>query len=139
METSVPAQSTSDRYPRVASPLHTILMLAVFAVWTFGAKILADHMRAVANPNRVRLYLVTIFVEWFFFVVVVAGVRGSGASVFLVIGEHWHSARQVLRDIGMPLGSGSLRWQCSGYLPDSCASMRRVAICSSFFRMGALK
>jgi membrane protease YdiL (CAAX protease family) len=31
----------------------------------------------------------------------VAGVRRSGASVFLVLGEQWHSARQVLRDIGI--------------------------------------
>ena len=104
METSAPAQSTSDRYPQVASPLHTILMLAGFAGWTFGAKILADQMRAASNPNRVRVYLITIFVEWFFFVLVVAGVRRSGASVLLVLGDHWHSARQVLRDIGIAAG-----------------------------------
>jgi len=104
METSPLAQSTPDRYPRVASPLHTILMLAAFAGWTFRAKILSDHMRAVANPNRVRLYLVTILVEWLFFVLVVAGVRRSGASVLLVLGDHWQSARQVLRDIGIAAG-----------------------------------
>ncbi len=104
MEPSALAQSTPDRYPRVASPLHTILMLAAFAAWTFGAKILADHMRAVANPNRMRLYLATIFVEWLFFLLVVAGVRRSGASVLLVLGEHWQSARQVARDIGIAAG-----------------------------------
>jgi hypothetical protein len=79
-------------------------MLAGFAGWTFGAKILADQMRAASNPNRVRVYLITIFVEWFFFVLVVAGVRRSGASVLLVLGDHWHSARQVLRDIGIAAG-----------------------------------
>jgi membrane protease YdiL (CAAX protease family) len=79
-------------------------MLAVFTVWTFGAKILTHQMRVAANPNRARLYLVTIFVEWFFFVLVVAGVRRSGASVFLVLGDHWHSARQMLRDIGIAAG-----------------------------------
>lgn len=104
METSALAQSTPDHYPRVASPLHTTLMLAAFAGWTFGAKILADQMRAAANPNRVRLYLVTILVEWFFFVLVVAGARRSGASVLLVLGDHWQSARQVLRDIGIAAG-----------------------------------
>jgi len=104
METSALAESTSDRYARVASPLHTILMLGAFAVWTFVAKILVNQMRAAANPNRVRLYLVTIFVEWFFFVLVVAGVRRSGASVYLVLGDHWHSARQVLRDLGIAAG-----------------------------------
>ena len=101
MENSVLAQSTPDRYPRVASPIHTILMLVALTGWTVAAKILAGQMRAAASPNRVRLYLVTILVEWFFFVLVVAGVRRSGASVFLVLGEQWHSARQVLRDIGI--------------------------------------
>ncbi len=104
METPALAQSTSDRYPQVASPLHTILMLAAFTAWTFGAKILADHMRAAVHPNRVRVYLVTIFVEWFFFVLVVVGVRRHGASVLLVLGDHWCSARQVLRDIGIAAG-----------------------------------
>jgi hypothetical protein len=79
-------------------------MLAAFAAWTFGAKILADQMRTAANPNRARVYLVTILVEWFFFVLVVAGVRRSGASVLLVLGDHWRSARQVLRDIGIAAG-----------------------------------
>jgi hypothetical protein len=32
METSAPAQSASDRYPRVASPIHTILVLAVMGL-----------------------------------------------------------------------------------------------------------
>lgn len=36
-----------------------------------------------------------------FFALVLAGVRWSGASVFLVLGERWQSLRQVLRDIGI--------------------------------------
>jgi len=104
MQTSPLAQSTSDRYPQVASPLHTILMLAAFTAWTLGAKILADQARSAANPNRVRVYLVTIFVEWVFFALVLVGVRRNGASVLLVLGDHWRSARQVLRDIGIGAG-----------------------------------
>jgi len=104
METSALAQSTSDHYPQVASPIHTILVLAGLGGWTFWAKIFTDQLSAAANPNRVRIYLVTIFLEWFFFVLVVAGVRRSGASVLLVLGVHWHSARQVLRDIGIAAG-----------------------------------
>jgi uncharacterized protein len=104
MGTSALAQSASDRYPHVASPIHTILVLAALGGWTFLANLLSDQMRAAANPNRVLVYLVTIFVEWLFFVLVVAGVRRSGASVLLVLGDHWHSARQVLRDIGIAVG-----------------------------------
>jgi len=104
MGTSALAQSPSDRYSQVASPLHTILVLAALGGWTFLAKILADQMRAAANPNRVRVYVVTILIEWFVFVLVVAGVRRSGASVLLVVGDRWRSVRQVLRDIGVAAG-----------------------------------
>jgi hypothetical protein len=81
METSALAQSTSDCYPRVASPLHTILVLAAFGVWTFWFKILTSQLSAAANPNRVRFYLVTVFFEWFFFLLVVAGVRSRSGSI----------------------------------------------------------
>src|SRR5208337_4305736 len=104
METSSLAQCASDRYPRVAGPIHTILVLAALVGWAFLAKIFADQLRVAASPNRVRGYVVTIFIEWLVFVLVVAGVRHSGASVFLVLGDRWRSARQVLRDIGIAAG-----------------------------------
>jgi membrane protease YdiL (CAAX protease family) len=65
--------------------------------------VMANQMRTAANPHRVRSYVLTIFFEWLLFVFVVVGVRRSGASVLLVLGDHWHSARQVLRDIGIAL------------------------------------
>jgi membrane protease YdiL (CAAX protease family) len=99
MATSVQSQST--RYPMVASSLHTILMLVAMVGWTFGFKIFAENTRAAGNPNRVSIYLITMFVEWVFFALVVVGVRRSGASVFLVIGDRWRSVRQLLRDIGI--------------------------------------
>ena len=104
METSAQAQSASDRYPQAASPIHTILVLAALGGWAFLAKIFADQMSTAANPNRVRAYVVTLFFEWLMFVFVVTGVRRSGASVLLVLGDHWRSARQVLRDIGIGAG-----------------------------------
>ena len=104
MEPSDLAQSTSNRYPQVASPLHTILVLAALGGWTFWAKILIDQLSAAADPNRVRLYLVTILLDWFFFAFVLVGVQRSGASVLIVLGDHWHSVRQVLRDIGIAAG-----------------------------------
>ncbi len=104
METSALAQSGSDRYSKVASPIHTILVLAAMGGWTIWHKIFADQMSTVANPNRVRFYVVTVLYEWLLFVLVVVGVRRSGASVLIVLGDHWHSVRQVLRDIGIAVG-----------------------------------
>ena len=106
METSALAQSAPDRYPRVAGSLHTILVLATLAGWAFWGKTLADQLSAAASPNRVRFYEVTLFFEWLLFVFVLAGVRQSGASVPVVLGDHWHSVRQVLGILELPLGSG---------------------------------
>jgi membrane protease YdiL (CAAX protease family) len=104
METSASGQSASGRYPPVASPIHTILVLAALGGWAFWHKISVDQLSVAANPNRVRFYLVTLFFEWLLFVLVVAGVRSSGPSLLIVLGDHWHSLRQVLRDIGIALG-----------------------------------
>jgi membrane protease YdiL (CAAX protease family) len=104
MESSASAQSAPDRYPQVASAMHTILVLAVLGGWAFWHKISADQLSAGANANRVRYYLVTILFEWLLVVLVVAGVRRSGASVLIVLGDHWRSVRQVLQDIGIAIG-----------------------------------
>jgi membrane protease YdiL (CAAX protease family) len=99
--------------------------------WTIGHKIFADQLSTTANPNRVRFYVVTLFYEWLLFVLVVVGVRRSGASVFIVLGEHWHSVRQVLRDIGIAAGfwivSAMLLW-IFGWLLRIAALGRNVSM-----------
>jgi membrane protease YdiL (CAAX protease family) len=101
METSALDQSGSNRYRPAAGPVHTILVLAVLAGWTFYGKILADDLSGAANPNRVRFYSLTLLFEWVLFAFVVAGVRHSGASVLIILGDRWHSVREVIRDIGI--------------------------------------
>jgi uncharacterized protein len=110
METPTQAQSASDRYLQIASPIHTILVLAALGGWAIWHKSFADQLSTAANPNRVRFYIVTLFYEWLLFVLVVAGVRRHGASVLIVLGDHWHSVRQVLRDIGIAAGFWIVAW-----------------------------
>ncbi len=110
MEAPALAQSASDRYSQVASSIHTILVLAALGGWAIWHKSFADQLSAAANPNRVRFYVVTLFFEWVLFVLVVAGVRRSGASVLIVLGDHWHSVRQVVRDIGIAAGFWIVTW-----------------------------
>jgi len=110
MDTPALAQSASGRYSRVASPIHTILVLAALGGWAIWHKSFADQLSAAATPNRVRFYIVTIFYEWLLFVLVVAGVHHSSASVLVVLGDHWHSVRQVLRDIGIAAGFWIVAW-----------------------------
>lgn len=130
MEAPAPAQPTADSYTRVASPIHTVVVLIVLGAWAYLAKIFADHLGAAASPNRVRGYLVTICLEWFVFALVVVGVRWSGASVLLVVGERWRSVRQLLRDIGIAAGfwivAVALLWLFSKLLrvPDVAHNMK---------------
>jgi|SRR5271154_3765862 len=102
-ETSALAQS-ADRYPQVASPIHTIVVLAALGAWTYWGRVLAAQLSAAVNPNRVHFYVATILFEWLLFVLVVADVLRKGASVLIVLGDRWHSIRQVLRDIGIAVG-----------------------------------
>jgi membrane protease YdiL (CAAX protease family) len=104
MSTSAVGQSSSDRYRKIASPIHTILVLAALGGWAFAHKISADHFNAGAHPNRVRSYLLILLFEWLLFALVLAGVWRSRTSVRIVLGERWHSIGQVLRDIGIAIG-----------------------------------
>ena len=51
METSAPAQSASDRYPRAASPIHMIFVLTSMGGWAIGHKIFVYQLSATANPE----------------------------------------------------------------------------------------
>jgi membrane protease YdiL (CAAX protease family) len=95
---------SSDRFARVAGPVHTIVVLALLAAWASLGAILSGHARASAVPHRVPMYLGTIAMEWIVFAIVLAGVRSSGAPLTAVLGERWASARQLWQDIGIAAG-----------------------------------
>jgi len=131
MGTSAPAQSASGPYPRLASPIHTILVLAAIGGWATGHRIFADQLSATANPNRVGFYVATLLYEWLLFVLVVVGVRRSGTSVITVLGEHWHSVREVVRDIGIAAGFYIVTWMLLsvfGWLLRTAALGRNVSM-----------
>ena len=95
------AGSAPVRYPLAASPIHTILVLTIIGGWAWLGKFMADHMRAAATPHRVRSYAVALLFEWLLFAFVAAGVRRWGAPLLILLGERWHSVREVLRNIGI--------------------------------------
>jgi membrane protease YdiL (CAAX protease family) len=131
MEASVLVESASDRYPQIASPIHTILVLAAMCAWAVCHKFFVDQLGATANPSRVRFYIATIFYEWLLFGLVVAGVRRGGASALIVLGDHWHSVRQVVRDIGIAAGFWMVAWMLLwilGWLLRTAALGRNVSM-----------
>lgn len=99
METSLATTSASERY--VASPIHTISLLLILGAWAFLSWFAAGRIRVTANPHRVPMYLLTMFSEWLVFTYVLAGVRRTGGSISLVVGNRWSSGPQLVRDIGI--------------------------------------
>src|SRR6267142_2288738 len=80
---------------QAAGPIHTISVLAMLGGWSLYGKIVTDHLSAVGNPNRVRLYVLALVFEWVLFALVVVGVRHHGEPVRVILGDQWCSVRQV--------------------------------------------
>jgi membrane protease YdiL (CAAX protease family) len=95
------AASTSGRYSPVAGPVHTIVVLAAIGAWTFGSKLSGRPLIMGLSSHPVRLYVLTALAEWIMFTLVVVGVRLGGTSISAVLGDRWHSRRQILRDVGI--------------------------------------
>jgi membrane protease YdiL (CAAX protease family) len=101
METAVTSPTAPNQYARIASPLHTILVLAVQGGLAVRTMIRLGHMGVAANVDRVQLYERTLMSEWFMFALVLVGVWWSGSPLAAVLGDRWRSAREVLRDAGI--------------------------------------
>jgi uncharacterized protein len=91
------ALSNSERFPKLATPLHTIFVLVFVGSWSIGHKVFAGQQSAAADPHRTTFYLATILYEWLLLFFVAAGVKDRR----LLIGKRWNSIRQVLRDVGI--------------------------------------
>ena len=85
------------REPRLlASPLHTVAVLAVLGAGAWWSAYRAAQLRASAAPPRLGLYATTFLFEWLLFGLVI-----WRAPAREVLAARWTSARQVLRDIGI--------------------------------------
>ena len=103
METEIAAEPRSDSFRPVAAAWHTVFVLALVATLAYWGKVRADQMRAVLNPDRMKIYERTILSEWLVLGLVLAGVWLHGSSLSAVLGERWRSSRQFLRDAGIGL------------------------------------
>jgi uncharacterized protein len=97
-------QSASESYRLIASPLHTLFVLAVGALNAYRAAINAAHARAGLGPSRPYMYLRAMLFECLFLAIVVLGVRLRGASLQTVFGRRWHSINHMFRDLSLGLG-----------------------------------
>jgi membrane protease YdiL (CAAX protease family) len=82
----------------IARVFHTAAVIAILVVWAAWGKIGLDHTRAAGNPNRMRIYLLTVAFEWILFFIV-----AGGASFEVVTGKKWDGIRAALQDAGIAL------------------------------------
>lgn len=101
MRTGVPTKERSDTFDLVASPWHTVLVLAAIGLLVFRGKVQAEQMRAALHPDRIVLYERILLTEWLTLGLVLGGVWLKGVSLLTVLGDHWRSAREFLRDAGI--------------------------------------
>jgi membrane protease YdiL (CAAX protease family) len=83
----------------VASPLHTVGVVAILGAFTAWGAFNAAHMRATGGRHHLALYLQTLAFEWLLLAFVLWGVRRAGTPLAAVLGPRWSSAGDFLRDL----------------------------------------
>ena len=101
MESVSPTLSDSDRFRRIASPLHTVILLAAEGVMAVRTTMHVEQMRNAIDLNRIHMYERTMLAEWLGFAFVLFGIWLAGSPVATVLGQRWRSFPDVLRDIGL--------------------------------------
>jgi membrane protease YdiL (CAAX protease family) len=96
-------QSASERYRLIASPWHTLLMLAVGLLNAYGGIMRAAQARAELDLSRPHVYLRAMLFELAFLGLVVFGVWFHGTSLTTIFGQRWRSVSQMFRDLGLGL------------------------------------
>jgi uncharacterized protein len=101
METAVASPSAPGQYARIASPLHTIVVLAAQAGLALRTMMRVGQMGASENVDRVQLYERTMLFQLLMFGMVLLGVWLNGSPLATVLGDRWRTIRDVFRDAGI--------------------------------------
>jgi len=101
MATHALAEPAQDSNRLIASPWHTLLMVAVALALAYRGTVRTEHLHGAAIPDRIPMYLKTIFFEVLVLVLALGGVWWRGAPVSTVLGKRWRSLKQVAMDAGI--------------------------------------
>jgi CAAX protease family protein len=88
----------------VASPIHTVGLLVILAVWTWRGVLGMIRVQGHAAISLTYTYSITIVLEWLVVAYVAWGIRRNGGSLRDLIGGRWSRRRDVLRDALIALG-----------------------------------
>lgn len=100
-----PPASPGDRFQTVASPLHTIIFLAILTGITLFGRYSMNRTGSLEVPNRLLVYLPTLVWEWLAFGYIYWGVRRHGKRFADVAGPRWGSAKNFFMDVVLALGA----------------------------------
>jgi len=96
-------QSTDEPHQLIASPWHTLLVLAVELLIAYRAVIRAANARAGLGLPRSHMYLRTMLFEILVLALVILGLKLRGTPLETIVGQRWCSVSQVFRDLGLGL------------------------------------
>jgi len=94
-------QTARESNQLIASPWHTLFVVAAAALYAYRSATSVAQARASLVMNRPHLYLRTILFELLFLAIVIFGVRLRGVSLEAIFGQRWRSLGVVLRDLGV--------------------------------------
>ena len=96
-------QSTTEPYRLIASPWHTLLVLAAQLLNAYRGVIRAANARAGLGLSRPQMYLRTMLFELLLLSLVVLGVWLRGTPLATIFGQRWRSISHMFRDLGLGL------------------------------------
>jgi len=97
----VTVAAATDFVRPIASPWHTLAIIAIQAGLAYRGKASAARLQALVHPDRIALYERTMLFEWLMLGLVLIGVWWHGSSLLAVLGARWRSLRDFLRDFGI--------------------------------------
>ncbi len=103
MSTESSQHSAAATKRLVASPWHTLMVIAFGALNAYRGILGAAAARAGTGQGRTQMYLRTIAIEILFLGIVVVGIRLWGTPFEVLFGQRWKSMGQMARDLGLGL------------------------------------
>ncbi len=88
----------------IASPFHTVSVLAILAAFCGWGAFNAAHLRATGSAHHLAIYLQTFAFEWLLLAFIIWGVRRRGAPLASVLGERWSSSHEFWHDLRVAAG-----------------------------------
>lgn len=101
---AVPEPITPPEKKLIAPVWHTILIVVLILLNSFGGSQITRTSSAASIPGRYALYVGTFVVQLIFFLLIWFGISRRGVKMRELIGGRWRSPEDFLIDVGIAFG-----------------------------------